>query len=211
MIKGYIMLGLAILFGLFVWIMVTLIATVIGSNIGKKINQPKMGAWAGFMLTMGGWIVYWVIEYAYVQAKVSYLCHKEAGITVYVTPEQWRKQIGEEEWATLSEFDYIKKQSYPRGDIIYEQKKHVPTSFLNDRLVKYSHHQDISEFIGKTESVIIDIKTQKPILHYTYFSAGAGAWLAGGSPKVWLNNIQSCEDNIYQQFSNRIKFYSNTF
>ena len=84
------MLGLAILFGLLVWIVVTLIAMRIGYKIAKK-----KGLFAGFMLTMGGWIVYWAIEFAYIQAKVSYLCEKEAGITVYVTPEQWRKQIGE--------------------------------------------------------------------------------------------------------------------
>lgn len=85
------MLGLAILFGLLVWIVVTLIAMTIGYKIAKK-----KGLFAGFMLTMGGWIVYWAIEFAYIQAKVSYLCKKEAGITVYITPEQWRKQITEE-------------------------------------------------------------------------------------------------------------------
>ena len=205
------MLGLAILFGLFVWIVITLMATMIGYKIGKKAHYPKMGALTGFMLIMDGWIVYWIIEFAYIQAKVSYLCKKEAGITVYVTPEQWRKQIGEEEWAHLFEFDYIKKQSYPSRDIIYEQKKYVPTASFNDRLIKYNQHQNISEFIGRMEAVVIDRKDKKAILHYTYFSAGAGHWITGGSPKFWLNNIQSCKNKIYQQFSNQIKFYSNTF
>ena len=200
------MLGLAILFGLLVWIVVTLIAMRIGYKIGKK-----KGLCAGFMLTMGGWFVYWAIEFAYVQAKVSYLCEKEAGITVYVTPEQWRKQIGEEEWSTLMAFDNINKQSYPRGDIIYKQKRYIPTASFNDRLVKYNHHQSISKFIGKMDALIIDRKDKKAILHYTYFSAGVGNWLSNNSPKFWLNNIQSCNDDIYQQFINRIELYSNRF
>ncbi|WP_027010048.1 hypothetical protein [Conchiformibius kuhniae] len=48
------MLGLAILFGLAVWVLLTLIAMIVGYKFGKG-----KGLFVGFMLTMGGWFVYW--------------------------------------------------------------------------------------------------------------------------------------------------------
>ena len=199
------MLGLAILFGLLVWIVVTLIAMRIGYKIGKK-----KGLFAGFMLTMGGWFVHWAIEFAYVQAKVSYLCEKEAGITVYVTPEQWRKQIGEEEWYKIQELNPIEQRNYPRKTITINKIDYVSTMMINSHLIKYSTVKNIDNFIGESRSIVMDYHNTI-ILEYVYFSAGVGNWLSDGSPKFWLNNIQSCNDDIYQQFINRIELYSNRF
>lgn len=196
------MLGLAILFGLLVWIVVTLITMTIGYKIAKK-----KGLFVGFMLTMGGWIVYWAIEFAYIQAKVSYLCKKEAGITVYVTPEQWRKQIGEEEWIKIKEFNDIERQSYPQEKITVKGTDYIPTMMINSHLINYSNTEYIDNIIRKRISIVWDYYNKNILLKYTYFSAGAGNWVTGGSPKFWLNNIQSCDDDIYQKFNNHIQSY----
>lgn len=196
------MFGLAILFGLLVWIVVTLIAMRIGYKIAKK-----KGLFVGFMLTMGGWFVYWAIEFAYIQAKVTALCEKEAGITVYVTPEQWRKQIGEEEWIKIKEFNDIERQRYPQEKITVKGTDYIPTMMINSHLINYSNTEYIDNIIRKRISIVWDYYNKNILLKYTYFSAGAGNWLAGGSPKFWLNDIQSCDDDIYQKFNNHIQSY----
>lgn len=203
------MLGLAILFGLAVWCGITLAATIVGHKLGKNFHYPKTGAFIGFMLFMGGWFVYWVIEFAYFQVKVSYLCKKEAGITVYVTPEQWRKQIGEDEWNTLKTHDYLEAQEYPRDKKMINGVEYRPISSINKRLVRYSDYYKINTFTGKRHVIIEDIKTHTRIMEYTYFSAGAGTWLTGGSFKSWLNNIDDCSDNIREEYRLKIQSYSN--
>lgn len=203
------MFGLMVLLGFAIWCGMTFAAALGGYKLGKRFHYPKTGAFIGFMLLMGGWFVYWAVEYIHTQSQTTALCEKEAGITVYVTPEEWRKQIGEEAWANLAEFDSGQERSYRRGDIVYEQKKYIPTTVYNNRLVKYNHSQKVAKFIGKMEVIVIDIKDKKVILRYTYFSAGVGNWLTGGSPKFWLNSIRSCSGSVKQQFSNYIKSYSN--
>lgn len=205
------MLGLAILFGLAIWCVITLIAMIIGYIIGKKICYPKMGVLTGFMLTMGGWIIYWWMEFMYIQAKVTKLCEKEAGVTVYVTPEEWRKQIGEAEWKKIKELNNKEKQNYPQETITINKIEYAPTIMINSHLIKFMTVQEISEFISKHNFFILDYKNKNILLEYTYFSAGSGSWLAGGSPKVWLNGIRSCDDYINQQFDGKIKFYSPYF
>lgn len=197
------MLGLAILFGLLVWIVVTLIAMRIGYKIAKK-----KGLFAGFMLTMGGWIVYWAIEFAYIQAKVSYLCEKEAGITVYVTPEQWRKQIGAE-WNTLRKYNEIESQSYPVREITIDNKNFIPVSQINKNIIVYSNWERLSQFISKYTGLLIDKTSQKILVKYVSISAGSGTWIAGGSPKFWLNYLSTCSNlegyeqaDIAEQYSN---------
>lgn len=157
---------------------------------------------------MGGWIVYWIAEYHYIQYKVNHLCKTEGGVTVYVTPEDWRKMIGEEEWSQLTEFNYSQKQYYPTEKIVVNNVDYYPSSSINARLVKYSSHKKINEFIGQNNSLVIDLKSNTILMNYRYYSAGVGAWLAGGNPKFWLNEIYDCNDSISQEFSNLIRFYS---
>ena len=80
------MLALALLLGLIVWVLITLAAIFIGTKLGKSLypDNPKAGlygALSGFMLTMGGFIVYRAVEYVYIQTKVSHLCESEGGVT----------------------------------------------------------------------------------------------------------------------------------
>lgn len=85
------MLGLVILFGLGVWVILTIIAIVIGVKLGKRLPIKRgrlLGGFLGFMLLMGGFIVYWIGEYIYIQVKVIQLCKSEGVSKVYVTPEE---------------------------------------------------------------------------------------------------------------------------
>ena len=52
-------------------------------------RAEKWGAFWGFMLAMGWVFVYWTVEAVIVRIYAAEMC-KQAGITVYVAPEQWR-------------------------------------------------------------------------------------------------------------------------
>ncbi|ULJ68775.1 hypothetical protein MIS45_08290 [Wielerella bovis] len=173
------MLGLAILFGLFVWIVVTLIATIIGYKIGKAAHYPKMGALAGFMLTMGGWIVYWAIEFAYIQAQVTKLCEKEAGITIYVTPEQWREQIGEEEWEKMRPLtDKERNERYFKNNknifhfnnksYKYAQGQFKDGNIQNEKLTYYNYFGSAGK-IKQNSFILVDDFNKQVVLQGTYF------------------------------------------
>ena len=85
------MLGLAILFGLGIWLLLTLLAMMLGYKLGKRLTGKKwgrlLGMFAGFMLLMGGWIVYWIIEYQQTKAYAASVCGL-AGYQIYVQPEE---------------------------------------------------------------------------------------------------------------------------
>ena len=54
------------------------------------------------MLVMGWGFVYWTIEAIQIRLYAAKMC-KQAGITVYVTPEQWKKMGGgEEAWKAIN-------------------------------------------------------------------------------------------------------------
>ena len=104
------MTALILLFALAVWILLTLAATRWGSQwMRAALPQKKWagvaGAFTGFMLLMGGWWLYWGIEYLQVQANAEEMC-KQAGVKVYITPEEWKKMVGgEEAWRNIQPID----------------------------------------------------------------------------------------------------------
>ncbi len=177
------MFGLAVLFGLGVWVLITLIAILIGAKIaGVK------GAFFGFMLTMGGFIVYWIVEYIYIQHTVTKLCETEGGITVYVTPEEWRKQIGEEEWENLHE-DWKNIDSSLHID--FQGRKYYGFTQINERISSYKYQDKQKNSISNLDLIYLDTKTQTPILRQHSFKVGTGLNSFSGL-KFWLNNIDDC-------------------
>ena len=93
------------------------------------------------MLAMGWVLIYWVIEFAVIQARVSYLCATEGGTTVYVTPEEYRAQIGEEEWADLNYTGDGLTYSQREEFISYKENEYYPITQTNQRIWKY-HAKD---------------------------------------------------------------------
>ncbi|QMT33951.1 hypothetical protein LNQ82_05630 [Conchiformibius steedae DSM 2580] len=202
------MLGLAILFGLLVWIVVTLIAMTIGYKIAKK-----KGLFAGFMLTMGGWIVYWAIEFAYIQAKVSYLCKKEAGITVYITPEQWRKQIREEEWKKLKPFtdtEIDKRYAINNNNtLLFNNKKYKYTrgqiragNIENGRILYYDFYDKV-DGVHMASHILVDKITQNVLLKKIEFSYSKSFMGINLSFIECSSNISEKFHEIAVQYSNR--------
>lgn len=192
------MLGLAILFGLIVWCIVALIAANIGYKIGKKAHYPKIGAFTGFMLTMGSWIVYWAIEYTYIQAKVTELCEKEGGITVYVTPEQWREQIGEEEWKQSFYTGELDKKYQKRDRNIFNNREYYISSQINQRVLMYKSNdwgKNSIKDVFISDIVIYDTKWQKILYNYRVFSAKSAPNITNSLEglKFWLDyGIKDC-------------------
>ena len=85
------MFGLAVLFFFGVWVLGTILFMVLGWKAKRHF-----GLFVGFMLPMGNFIVYWTVEYWMLQAKVTHLCETRGGTKIYLTPEEYRKKIGEE-------------------------------------------------------------------------------------------------------------------
>ena len=194
------MLALALILGLIVWVLITLAAIFIGTKLGKSLypDNPKAGlygALSGFMLTMGGFIAYWAVEYVYIQSKVNQLCESEGGVTVYVTPEEYRAQIGEEEWADLSYTGDGLAYSQREEFIIYKENEYYPITQTNQRIWKY-HAKDNGPKgnIYITNQLLYDIEEEK-VLYVVESFTGRGVPAIANSIsglKIWLDNIEGC-------------------
>ncbi len=203
------MLGLAVLFFLGVWVVITIVAMVIGWKFAKKhwgTGAGFIGLFLGFMLTMGGFIVYWIIEYHQIQRTVTKLCETEGGIKVYVTPEEWRKKIGEEEWRK-SYYTGEPDENYPKDSSMnFNGKQYHIFGQINQRVFMY-----IVDNGGNTGDIFIDdlffydFKLKQVLYHQRVFSA-SGAPLLSDSLKAfkfWLDyGIHSCgmEDKLLDRF-----------
>lgn len=187
------MLGLAILFFLAVWIGITFLAARFGYQIGSLKGWPKLGAFAGFMLTMGGFWVYWAIEFAVIQAKVSHLCETEGGVTVYVTPEQWRKEIGKEEWKK-SVYTGNPDQDYPKDSVIeFNNRKYKIRGQINQRILRYHSNDNGNSTINGIyiwDFLFYDKKSSQVLYHQRVFNPSrAGEF----DLRFWLRyGVHSC-------------------
>ncbi len=184
------MLAIAVLFGLAVWVLITIIAILIGAK-----TAGVKGAFFGFMLTMGAFIVYWIVEYIYIQYTVTRLCETEGGVTVYVTPEQWRKQIGEEEWEK-SFYTGEPDTNYPEDSLMqFKNKEYHVFGQINQRVIvyyanDYGKHNDIFY----QDMFFYDVESQQILYHERVFSAGAPLLSNSlGAFKFWLDySIKDC-------------------
>lgn len=183
------MFGFTILFVLTIWITITVLVAVLGYRWGGKL-----GALLGFMLTMGGWFIYWVLEYAYIQHKVTKLCEMEGGVTVYVTPEEWRRQIGEEEWKRSI---YVgEANGYVKDDtIFFKNNEYHLSGQINQRLMKYDDKKfGRSGFVFLKDFIIYDPREKQVLYHERLYSMSAPNFYNSTSGwKFWLNfGISEC-------------------
>ena len=203
------MFGLAILAGLAFWCILTLLAMIIGFKVFRYIKKSwlsgLLGAFTGFMLLMGGWFVYWYWEYHYLQKTVTKLCQEEGGLTVYVTPEEWRKQIGEEEWNNLPE-DW--KHISHDLQFKFQGKVYYGDSQLNKRVISFLANDERKDIIGDYDKIYVDKKSNQVLYRIHIFSVGAPAIaISLLGLKFWLNYINDCSvDKI--SYENRT-FYTN--
>ena len=188
------MLGLAILAGLALWCILTLLAMIIGFKVFRYIKKSwlsgLLGMFTGFMLLMGGWFVYWYWEYHYLQKTVTKLCQEEGGLTVYVTPEEWRKQIGEEEWNNLPEdWKHISHdlQFKFKGKVYYGNDQ------LNKRVISLIAKDERKDIIRDYDKIYVDKKSNQVLYRIHIFSIGAPAIaISLRGLKFWLNHTNDC-------------------
>ena len=188
------MLGLAILAGLALWCILTLLAMIIGFKVFRYIKKSwlsgLLGVFTGFMLWMGGWFVYWYWEYHYLQKTVTKLCQKEGGLTVYVTPEEWRKQIGEEEWNNLPK-DW--KNISHDLQFKFQGKVYYGDSQLNKRVISFVANDERKDIIGDYDKIYVDKKSNQVLYRIHIFSIGAPAIaISLRGLKFWLNHTNDC-------------------
>lgn len=197
------MIGFVVLFALFIWVIVTIFSMMLFHKICRKISPNYrwsgiVGVFIGFMLLMGGWFVYWGIEYIQVRSYVSEMC-KQSGIKIYITPEEWKQMVGgEDAWRRLGRSnrnppDHMKDNRIVLNGEIYEIFWQE-----NDRLSIYHHQrQDGIRYVSANQKVLYDEMSGKALMQYNYTTVGSGSledfmgWL-----KTWINNIPSCEDDI---------------
>ena len=197
------MIGFVVLFALFIWVIVTIFSMMLFHKICRKISPNYrwsgiVGVFIGFMLLMGGWFVYWWIEYIQVSSYVSEMC-KQSGIKIYITPEEWKQMVGgEDAWRRLGRSnrnppDHMKDNRIVLNGEIYEIFWQE-----NDRLSIYHHQrQDGIRYVSANQKVLYDEMSGKALMQYNYTTVGSGSledfmgWL-----KTWINNIPSCEDDI---------------
>lgn len=187
------MLGLVILLGLIVWIVITIIAVKIGPSVAmglyKGPNARRYGAIGGFMLTMGWILIYWVIEFAVIQARVSYLCATEGGTTIYVTPEEYRAQIGEEEWNNLPWLNETIPYSESHDKFInFKGKKYELSGRENRRVVSFRSGEYSQNGIGMTDKIYYDTVSEKILLRQVMYGVSTGV----PNLKFWMSAIRQC-------------------
>lgn len=199
------MLGLVFLIVLGLWLVAIFLATRFGYRLGQQHNHPKLGAFIGFMLTIGGWMVYWILEYAYIQHKVTKLCEAYGGITVYISPEEWRQQIGEEEWGKSVLLGSSVQKEQENNIFYIDNKQFNPKFNFTDRIlfadttdytpVSGIHQNEIAYYDSKTNSVLF-------VEHKIHPKTG-GTENYLRTFKFWLRNIDGCPNKNDLEFSKK--------
>lgn len=177
------------------------------------------GAVAGFMLTMGGFVVYWVVEYIQIQRAVTQLCETEGGITVYVTPEEWRKQVGEKEWINLKPLTSsairkmkveVKKVTYRNNVYKYSRGIYRSGNIENKRIKIFNNYKSPIPYTTVNSSILIDIDTRRTLIDANYINTGVGSISNNFDGfKFWMSSLPKCPKKFYYQFHKLARQYSN--
>ena len=196
------MLGLAILFGLCIWLLLTLLAMVLGYKLGRRLTKKKwgrlFGMFTGFMLLMGGWITHWVVEYWQTKAYAASVCGL-AGYKIYVPPEEWKKTVSEEEWKQMAEFkSWLVRPSQRNGPktLVFEGKEYKIDSQIDNRLTSYE--RTIRKgYTMVWEDLIYDVKRKEILFKAIHTHTGTGSgWESLEELKFWIDSIPNCESKM---------------
>ena len=195
------MMGLVWLIGLGIWVLLTPLAMTLGykavTGLGGNRAFGLLSMFAVFMLMIGGWIVYWIIEYQQAKAYAASVCGL-AGYQIYVQPEEWKKTVSDEEWKQMAEFKpWLVDPTEKNGPktLMFEGKEYKIHTQENGRLTNYRRS------VGKKHTRISEILmydvTRKEILFKTtdvYTGIGGSSGVVSPSDlKSWLNDIPDCE------------------
>ena len=151
------MMAIALFICLFIWILLTKRVMNIGKYIFKRCRPDnpraeRWGAFWGFMLAMGGVLVYWTVEAVWVRYYAAQMC-KQAGITAYVTPEQWRS-------LTKEKADNLRKNAP------FYFKKNSSFSFKEDGIIFDGHEFEFFDPLTISDNIYIYTYIPNKV-HYT--------------------------------------------
>lgn len=185
---------LLLAFILCVWMLSRILGRIGYATHGEK--GRKIGRKAPWMLLLV-FIAYSVVEYVYVFFQVQYLCKKEAGVFVYVTPEQWKKENKDElEQIIVYSTEEGEKNRKIMKPIVIDGVTYEPWRMHNSRMFHYSHHTygKNQKLINKSSDILFDNKTGKVLIKATSFHAIRAGYLYSGfnSYRIWMNTIPSC-------------------
>ena len=196
------MLGLLVLFILGLWLLLTLLAMVLGYKLGRRLTKKKwgrlFGMFTGFMLLMGGWITHWVVEYWQTKAYAASVCGL-AGYKIYVPPEEWKKTVSEEEWKQMAEFkSWLVRPSQRNGPktLVFEGEEYKIDSQIDNRLTSYE--RTIRKgYTMVWEDLIYDVKRKEILFKAIHTHTGTGSgWESLEELKFWIDSIPNCESKM---------------
>ena len=195
------MFMIAILFFLGLWVLGTILFMVLGWKAKRHF-----GLFVGFMLPMGNFIVYWTVEYWMLQAKVTHLCETRGGTKIYLTPEEYRKKIGEEEWKNIYGINNIIHIEDGVSNISFHGREYRPRGYENNRIRSFEFSLEGHD-IAETDVIYYDFKMGQVIFQTTTFGTGAPSLVYSlEGLKFWLNNIKDCSME-YLSYEDRFRVY----
>ncbi|WP_225748070.1 hypothetical protein [Eikenella sp. Marseille-P7795] len=191
------MIGLVLIPALIVWIVLTILAMMFFRRILRRISPNlrlagMIGMFIGFMLIMGGWFVYWGIEYLQIRSYVNEMC-KQTGITVFISPEEWKNRIGGEDvWKNIEVINRNPTDDIKDEFILFKGNKYTIYWQYNDLVYVYTRYQS-EDYTTYFDHIYYDRKNQIMLFRYNYITVQAGTV---GNPfeglKFWIAEMDSC-------------------
>lgn len=148
-------------------------------------------------------VVYHIGEYIYIRHQVQNLCKKEAGVFIYVTPEQWREE-NTDKLKNIVKYKYDEGKELARklDKMEIDNLLYKPNQVYTSRTTFYFTEEKVNKFTSKYSEILVDNETKQVLLKYSRFSTGVGKWFQGtaSSYKFWMNEVPNCGDLFLHDF-----------
>ena len=197
-------------------IFLVILSKILG-KIGNAVYGEKGKKIGGSILwvLLACFIVYQIAEYHYVKYQVQSICKKEAGLFIYVTPEQWKEE-NKDEWETLAPYD--SKYGYALAGKIEKininGEFYEPQKVINNRVVEVSK-LDLLPYTNKKTILYVDKKEDRILVKWIGVRrTSVGALFVGSSSsnswKIWLNGMGCTRGfrkfaDLENEYSNQLK------
>ena len=210
------MFGLVVLFLLGLWLVVIVFSVWLPYRLlrGRGRGIAIAGALLGFTLSFAGWVAKWRIEHWLVQRDLTEAC-KQAGVFVYVEPEQWKQMVGgEEAWrklghTTSSENNAVQPKQYPHQLEFQGVQYRATSDKYNDRIVEYySGKQGYGNHgVYIINMLYYDIDTGTVLYRY---AAAHSKYVEIGFKWLFWTNLEGCNyDRKHLEMHHRFIYFEN--
>ncbi|QMT41309.1 hypothetical protein [Neisseria shayeganii] len=180
------------------WFWLTVAAAKLGqmwmrASFPEKKWAGAAGAFIGFMLLMGGWWVYWGVEYLQVRAYAKEMC-QQAGVKVYITPEEWKEIVGGEEiWREIQPIDQSPTLDMQGKTLTFNHINYEISHQVNNRVFTYTRYKNHS-YLLMTDKIYYDRLSQKVLFQYIEANIGTSSTDLIAGLKFWIDAIPSCKN-----------------